>query len=334
MFSQNLPRSVRKGLRLFNQKDFYRAHECFEDAWQQTPDDSREFFRALLQISAGYFRLTQYRPDAAKKFFSRTLVWLKPFPNHHLGFDVVAIRHHVKELIDAINLGLAAEVIVKSKFQPLQSFMIKDDEDKMKILISGFEPFRNFSQNISKDLVQALPDQFGGQITLTKTILPVDNVKGPARIVEAIYQYQPDAVLSFGIAANRKKINLERIAINLKDYRIPDNTGVQISDQPIIPNGPAAYFTTLPIRKMLNSLSASGIPASISLSAGAYLCNQVFYTVMHEINHNYLPIKAGFIHLPASSETDPPKENSNTFAGLEQFIFAANILINTLFDEN
>lgn len=204
----------------------------------------------------------------------------------------------------------------------------------MKILISGFEPFGNFSQNISKDLVQALPDIFGGQITLTKTILPVDNVKGPARIVEAIYQYQPDAVLSFGIAANRTKINLERIAINLKDYRIPDNTGVQISDQPIIPDGPAAYFTTLPIRKMLNSLSASGIPASISLSAGAYLCNQVFYTLMHEINHNNLPIKAGFIHLPASSETDPPKENSNTFAGLEQFIFAANILINTLFDEN
>ncbi len=177
MFSQNLPRSVRKGLRLFNQKDFYRAHECFEDAWQQTPDDSREFFRALLQISAGYFRLTQYRPDAAKKFFSRTLVWLKPFPNHHLGFDVVAIRHHVKELIDAINLGLAAEVIVKSKFQPLQSFMIKDDEDKMKFLISGFEPFRNFLKISTKISSRRYPINSGSNY-LTKTVHPSTMLKG------------------------------------------------------------------------------------------------------------------------------------------------------------
>ena len=326
--------NTRQGLRLYNQKEFYSAHEFFEDAWRGAPGDSREFFRALLQISAGYYRLTQNRSEAAKKFFSRALYWLQPFPKHHLGFDVIFIKDHIQGLIEAINSNLPSESILEALFQPLYSAFINIGMDKMKILISGFEPFGNHIHNVSMALVQALPDYLGDQIVLYKVVLPVDDVQGPRRLLKAIDQYQPDAVLCFGLTPNRQKINLERVAINLKDYRIPDNSGVQIIDQPIITDGPAAYFSTLPIRKMLRSLTAADIPARISLSAGAYLCNQVFYAMMHQIKQNNWPIRAGFIHLPSFEESKSPSEDQCSSVNLDTCITAARILIKSLFEEN
>ena len=326
--------NTRQGLRLYNQKEFYSAHEFFEDAWRGALGDSREFFRALLQISAGYYRLTQNRSEAAKKFFSRALYWLQPFPKHHLGFDVIFIKDHIQGLIEAINSNLPSESILEALFQPLYSAFINIDMDKMKILISGFEPFGDHGHNVSMALVQALPDYLEDQIVLNKVVLPVDDVQGPRRLLKAIDQYQPDAVLCFGLAPNRQKINLERVAINLKDYRIPDNSGVQIIDQPIITDGPAAYFSTLPIRKMLRSLTAADIPARISLSAGAYLCNQVFYATMHQIKQNNWPIRAGFIHLPSFEESKSPSEDQGSTENLATCITAARILIKSLFEEN
>lgn len=200
----------------------------------------------------------------------------------------------------------------------------------MKILVSGFEPFGEYPENPSMELVKALPDQFSIHISLIKTILPVDDVRGPDHLLEEIHHAKPDAVLAFGLAPKRHKITLERVAINLKDYRIPDNAGHQIIDQPIVPGGPTAYFTTLPIRKMLTALTTANIPANISLSAGSYLCNQVFYRMMHEITIQYWPIRAGFIHLPGTQSPEAPSEKL-TF-NLDQFIQAAKILCEALID--
>ena len=126
--SFNVHNHIREGIRLFNQKDFFASHEFFEDAWRETSDDSREFFRALLQISAGHFRLTQNRPSAAKKFFNRALYWLKPFSENHFGFTVTMLRSYLSNLINTLDQGVPARRILEEDFQPLHSSLIKNKE--------------------------------------------------------------------------------------------------------------------------------------------------------------------------------------------------------------
>jgi predicted metal-dependent hydrolase len=109
----DLPFHVIKGLQAFNQGDFYDAHEHFELAWRETPDDSREFFRALLHFSGGYFRLSEDRPDAALKFFQRSLHWLGNFPSPYYLIDTAALKSHLKLLIAAIHSGQTSSVILK-----------------------------------------------------------------------------------------------------------------------------------------------------------------------------------------------------------------------------
>ncbi len=179
----------------------------------------------------------------------------------------------------------------------------------MKILITGFEPFGEYSINPSKMLVESLSEGDYCGIKLIKAILPVDQAEAPKLMVKLINQHQPGAILAFGQAMGRPKISLERVALNLQDFRIPDNQGVTLTDQPIHPDGPAAYFTTLPIRKMVTSLCEAGIPATISLSAGAYLCNLIFYTIMHTLALCMSNIPAGFIHLPALPEQTTKSKN-------------------------
>ncbi|MFN2303725.1 MAG: pyroglutamyl-peptidase I [Anaerolineales bacterium] len=197
----------------------------------------------------------------------------------------------------------------------------------MRILITGFEPFGDHVRNPSQELVLALPDVTENGLIICKSILPVDQVQAPRILIEKIFEYQPDAILSFGLAAGRVKLSLERVAINLKDFRIPDNAGVTIQDQPIIDGGPTAFFTTLPIRKMHTALKEAAIPTEISLSAGTYLCNQVFYVMMHEISKKQLPIRAGFIHLPTFPEGTSKTEKDPSSWSLDIAIRAAHLLI-------
>ncbi len=172
----------------------------------------------------------------------------------------------------------------------------------MKILITGFEPFGESPINPSQLLVQSLADQEMDGVTLITDVLPVDQAQAPGKVTALIHQHQPDAILAFGLALGRPKISLERVALNLQDFRIPDNQGRTISNLPIQPDGPAAYFSSLPLQGMLARLHTAGIPAELSLSAGAYLCNLVFYTIMHTLSDHPKPIPAGFIHLPALPE--------------------------------
>lgn len=108
-----LPTKVKHGLRAFNQGEFFAAHEFFEDAWRETPDSSREFFRSLLHISGGFYRLTEDRPRAAMKFFSRALHWLQFFSNDYMGLEVEKIRNLLEKLIDNINAGKPSKDIIE-----------------------------------------------------------------------------------------------------------------------------------------------------------------------------------------------------------------------------
>jgi pyroglutamyl-peptidase len=171
--------------------------------------------------------------------------------------------------------------------------------DSMKILLTGFEPFGESKINPSEQVVRALARENIPGIELHTAILPVERVRGPQTLLAAVTRVQPEAVVCLGEASRRMAISIERVAINLLDYRIPDNAGQKIVDEPIARDGPAAYFCTLPVRAMYNAVRIAGIPAELSLSAGAYLCNQVTYVLLHHLAQNRMNIPAGFIHLPA-----------------------------------
>jgi pyroglutamyl-peptidase len=118
---------------------------------------------------------------------------------------------------------------------------------KTNILLTGFEPFGKSSLNPSQILVQDAPTTFPNEVTIAKAILPVEKTAGPQALLAALEQHQPDAVICFSLAVGRPVISLERVAVNLMDYRMPDNAGETVLDQPIAPDGPAAYFSRLPL---------------------------------------------------------------------------------------
>ena len=167
------------------------------------------------------------------------------------------------------------------------------------LLLTGFEPFLTFPINPTNDIVKQLDGEVIGGYKIISLTLPVDYKESEKRILQAIDEVEPDAVMSLGLAAGRFKITPERIAINIKDGAA-DNQGVTLQDQAIVNRGNDAYFTTLPIRKMVERLKEEGLPAEISNSAGTYLCNNVMYAVLHHWSKGEK--LAGFIHIPASHE--------------------------------
>ena len=164
-----------------------------------------------------------------------------------------------------------------------------------KILVTGFEPFATSSLNPSGEIVKALnaPD-------LVTAILPVFFGQASAQLRELIDLHKPTAVLCLGQAEGRSVMTPERIAINLNDARIADNAGNQPLEQRIIADGPDGYFSTLPIEKMVTSMKAAGIPTSISLSAGTFVCNHIFYVLQDYLKNS--PVKSGFMHVPLMDE--------------------------------
>jgi pyroglutamyl-peptidase len=123
------------------------------------------------------------------------------------------------------------------------------------------------------------------------------------RLSDLIAQHQPDVVICLGLAARRSAINLERVALNLDDAKIPDNAGDLAVGRPIQQDGPVAYLSTLPLEKMKQALQAREIPVEISNHAGAYVCNHVFYAARHAIEQAHFPAICGFIHVPAIADS-------------------------------
>lgn len=196
----------------------------------------------------------------------------------------------------------------------------------MSILISGFEAFDGSTSNPSACIVQALVTRSD----IATVILPVDSVHGPNRLLEIISKIQPQAILCLGEAARRSAISVERVAINLKDYRIPDNNGITLQDEPVISDGPDAYFSNLPVRKITQAILAAGIPVELSLSAGAYLCNQVMYAAIHATRFTTPRPLVGFIHLPSLPQQVVEKNQSYPSMALETSQKAVQIAIQVI----
>ena len=169
-----------------------------------------------------------------------------------------------------------------------------------RILLTGFEPFDKDSVNPSWQVARALDGELiaGGVVHAVQ--LPC--VFGAAMQVldEALAKLQPTLIISLGLAGGRTDITPERVAINIDDARIPDNAGHQPIDQAVVRDAPAAYFSTLPIKAMVRYLRDAGIPASVSNTAGTFVCNHVFYALMHRLTRRAGPgVRGGFIHIPA-----------------------------------
>lgn len=167
----------------------------------------------------------------------------------------------------------------------------------MKILITGFDPFGGEKINPAWEAVRALPDNVDG-IEVVKLQLPTVFKKSGKKLFENIDAVKPDAVICVGQAGGRFEFCVERVAINLDDGRIPDNDGYQPVDTPVFEDGDTAYFTTLPIKAMVEELKKASIPAAVSNTAGTYVCNHIMYSLLYYINKNNLNIKGGFIHVP------------------------------------
>jgi pyroglutamyl-peptidase len=168
-------------------------------------------------------------------------------------------------------------------------------------LVTGFDPFGGEKVNPAQEVLRRLPARLGGLRLVTRE-LPTEFGRSRAMLRASILELQPDLVLCVGQAAGRADLSLERVAINLDDARIPDNAGQQPIDRPIEPDGPAAYFTTLPIKAAVQALRAAGLPAAVSQSAGTFVCNHVFYGLMHALATPRVPARGGFLHIPLLPE--------------------------------
>ncbi len=170
----------------------------------------------------------------------------------------------------------------------------------VRILVTGFEPFGGQSLNPSWEVARALHGLTlpGAQVTAVQ--LPCVFTQALPVLQQALATHSPDIVLALGQAEGRCDFSVERVAINVMDARIPDNAGAQPIDVPVIAGGPAAYFSTLPIKSLVAGLKASGFPASVSQTAGTFVCNQVFYALQHTLAG--LGVHSGFVHLPLLPE--------------------------------
>ena len=167
----------------------------------------------------------------------------------------------------------------------------------MKVLITGFDPFGGESINPALEAVKALPDTIAGA-EIIKLEIPTVFRKSLEKIEENIIKHSPDIVISIGQAGGRFGVTPERVAINIDDARIEDNEKNQPIDITIFEDGETAYFTNLPIKAMVKEMQDGGIPASVSNTAGTFVCNHVMYGIMYMIDKKYPNIKGGFIHVP------------------------------------
>ena len=188
-----------------------------------------------------------------------------------------------------------------------------------KLLITGFEPFGGEAVNPSWEAVARLPAEISGY-TLTKLRLSVAFGEAANAVLRLAEETEYDVILCIGQAGGRQTITPELVGINLRHTSIPDNEGNEPKDQPILPRGDAAYFSTLPVRQMADAISRAGIPSQVSYSAGTYVCNDLLYTLLAHFRGSRT--RVGFIHIPYSTEQG--KEPS---MDLEQMIRGLTVAI-------
>lgn len=183
----------------------------------------------------------------------------------------------------------------------------------MKILVTGFDPFGDDVINPAIEAVKRLPDTIDG-VEIVKLEIPTVFHKSAEVVREAIEKEQPDYVLNIGQAGGRYELTPERVAINLDDARIPDNEGQQPVDVPIKEDGAPAYFSQLPVKAMVDYMKKENIPASVSNTAGTFVCNHIMYQTIYLAMTEFPEVKAGFMHIPFLPEQVIERPNKPSMA--------------------
>ncbi|AHC47496.1 pyroglutamyl-peptidase I [Achromobacter xylosoxidans] len=196
------------------------------------------------------------------------------------------------------------------------------------VLITGIEPFDGETLNPSWEAARRLDGAQVAGATLVARQLPcvIGKVVGVLR--QAIEDTQPDLVICLGQAGGRSDVSIERVAINVVDARIPDNEGRQPIDEPVVAGGPAAYFSTLPIKAIVRDLRRAGVPASVSSTAGTYNCNTIFYGLSHYIATERPALRGGFVHVPYLPEMAAHHPGQPSLA-LETLIEGVKVMVAT-----
>ena len=176
----------------------------------------------------------------------------------------------------------------------------------MNIIVTGFEPFLNNKENPTQEIVRLLPKSIKGH-QITSLELPVVFDECFDLLQEKIDELNPGLVICLGLAQGRNQITPERVALNLKSVSVADNKGNKFIDEAIVEDGENAYFSTLPLQKMVDKMKEKDIPAGISNTAGLYVCNNIMYHLLHYNKVNELNMMAGFIHVPMMDEQENEK---------------------------
>lgn len=202
----------------------------------------------------------------------------------------------------------------------------------MGILVTAFDPFGGERINPAQEVLRRLPGTVGGRAVHALTV-PTAFGQSLDSAVAAIRANAPRDIVCLGQAGGRRGITVERVAINWMDAGIPDNAGRQPKDEAIAPDGPAAYFATLPVLKMVDAIRAAGLPAAVSLSAGAFVCNYLLYGVLHFLAREGIPARAGFIHLPFLPEQAGGRPGAPAMA-LEDMVRGVTLALGALAEDH
>lgn len=194
----------------------------------------------------------------------------------------------------------------------------------MKVLVTGFDPFGGESINPAWEAVKVIKDEIAGAEVVTMQI-PTVVGKSIEKIHSKMVEINPDIVIAVGQAGGRFGVTPERVAINVTDARIPDNEGNQPIDEPIFADGDTAYFSNLPVKAMVQAIKDAGYPASLSNTAGTYICNHVMYGILYYIQKEFPHVRGGFIHVPfaASQVIEKPNTPSMAIADITSALEAA-----------
>ena len=210
------------------------------------------------------------------------------------------------------NWRYIAAMLSKPVAPPSQQGWLAPDPHRhaptMTVLLTGFAPFGGDSMNSSWEAVRGLHgSMIEGHAVVTEQ-LPTEFDTALEQLIALVRRHQPVLVVCAGQASERSAISLERVAINLSDARIPDNAGAQPIDTPVISGGQPAYFSSLPIKAILRDLTQAGLMAEVSNSAGTFVCNHVFYGLMHDLQRRHAPqgVRGGFVHLPRLAQPGNP----------------------------
>lgn len=195
----------------------------------------------------------------------------------------------------------------------------------MTILVTGFEPFGGEAINPSWEAVRRLNGDTG-DVRVERLLVPTTYADSIRTVTEVIDRLHPSIVLMVGQAGGRAELSIERVAVNCDDAQAPDSAGVLHEDAPIVSQGPTAYLATLPVKQIVAGLRSAGLPASVSNTAGLFVCNHLFYGVLHHIVTRNLDTQAGFVHVPFLPEQVVGKPGTPSMA-LETMVAGIDCIV-------